>query len=163
MNKLRNGLNKVTEYLACFILATMTVLVTWQVITRFVFKSPSTITEALAKYLFVWLVLITAAYVIGKREHMAIEFFIGRYSKKVQLIFNTISEIIILAFVSIVMTYGGGYIAMNAMSQADSALSIPVGIIYLALPVAGILSVFYSICNLADIAKKFKELKEENK
>ena len=157
MNKLRNIINKVTEYLAVFILAFMTLLVTWQVITRFVLKSPSTITEALAKYLFVWLVLITAAYVLGKREHMAIEFFIGKLKQRTQLICNLITEVVIFAFASIVMTYGGGYIALNA------ALGIPVGIVYLALPVAGVLAMFYSVCNMTDIVKKFKEVKEETK
>lgn len=163
MNKLRNLINKVTEYLAIVILAFMTMLVTWQVITRFVLKNPSTITEALAKYLFIWLVLITAAYVLGKREHMAIEFFIGRLKQRTQLVFNMITEVIIFAFASIIMTYGGGYIAINAMSQTDAALGIPVGIVYLALPVAGVLAMFYSICNMADIAKKFKEVREEAK
>lgn len=156
MDQLRNIINKFTEWLACAILAIMTVLVTWQVITRFVFKAPSSITEALAKYLFVWLILITAAYVVGKREHMAIEFFVARYSFKTRTILEIVVEICIFLFAAIVLTYGGGYIAMNAMSQADSALSIPMGIVYLALPVSGVLSMFYSFCNIIDEIKNLK-------
>ncbi len=161
MNQLRNIINKFTEWLACGILALMTILVTWQVITRFVFKSPSAITEALAKYLFVWLVLITAAYVVGKREHMAIEFFVNKYSKKTRNVLDIIVEICVFLFSAIVLTYGGGYIAINAMNQADSALSIPVGIIYLALPVSGVLSMFYSFCNIVDDVKSLKLNKAE--
>jgi TRAP-type C4-dicarboxylate transport system permease small subunit len=158
MEALRKGIDKFTEWLAFAILALMTVLVTWQVITRFVLKNPSTMTEALAKYLFLWLVLITAAYVIGKREHMSIEFFVGRFSKKTQVILGIISELVVLGFVIIVVTYGGGYIAMNAMSQMDSALPIPMGVVYLALPVSGVLSVFYALCNITDSIKKYKTL-----
>lgn len=154
-------INKVTEWLSVVILAIMTLLVTWQVITRFVFKSPSSITESLAKYLFVWLVLITAAYVIGKREHMAIEFFASRYSKKTQNILSIISEVVIFIFVALVLTYGGGYIAMHAMNQTDSSLSIPMGIVYLALPVSGVLSMFYSICNIVDDVKSLTSSKKE--
>lgn len=157
MQVLRKYIDKFTEVISSCILALMTVLVTWQVITRFVLKNPSTITEALAKYLFLWLVLITSAYVIGKREHMAIEFFVNRFSKKTQIILGIITEIVILFFVAIVLTYGGGYIATNAMSQMDSALPIPVGVIYMALPVSGILSVFYSLCNILDFMKQYKE------
>lgn len=163
MNKLREIINKFTEYLSCIILALMTILVTWQVITRFVFKNPSTVTEALAKYLFIWLVLITAAYVLGKREHMAIEFFINRFKRKTQLVLNMITEVVIFVFSAIVMTYGGGFIALNAMNQTDAALGIPVGIVYLALPIAGVLLMFYSICNMMDFVKELKEVKEENK
>ena len=155
MNKIRYFVDKLTEALACVILALMTILVTWQVFTRFVLKNPSTITEALAKYLFVWLVLVTAAYVIGKREHMALEFFISRFSLKTRLVCGIISEIVIFVFVSIVLVYGGGYIALHAMNQMDSALPVPVGIVYLALPVGGVLSAFYSLCNIIDLSKKF--------
>ena len=52
MKVLRKVIDKITEIIASLILAVMTILVTWQVITRFVLKAPSTITEALAKYLF---------------------------------------------------------------------------------------------------------------
>ena len=94
---------------------------------------------------------------------MAIEFFIGKLKQRTQLICNLITEVVIFAFASIVMTYGGGYIALNAMTQTDAALGIPVGIVYLALPVAGVLAMFYSVCNMTDIVKKFKEVKEETK
>lgn len=161
MNKVRNGINKCVEVMSCLILAIMTILVTWQVITRFVFASPSSITEALAKYMFLWLVLITAAYVAGKREHMAIEFFVGKCSPKLRDILGIIGEGAIVVFSAIVLTYGGGYIAMHAMNQMDSALPIPIGIIYLALPVSGVLMVFYSVCNVVDLIKKIKN-KEEN-
>ena len=163
MNQFRKYVNTVTEFLACGILAIMTLLVTWQVITRFVFKAPSTITEALAKYLFLWLVLITAAYVIGKREHMRLEFFVGKLSAKAQVVCNIISEIVICVFTAVVLTYGGGYIAMAAMSQTDSALPIPIGVVYLALPVGGVLSVIYSLCNIMDIIKESKGNKTEEK
>lgn len=158
MKRVKQIVDKITEVMACTILALMTILVTWQVITRFVLKAPSTVTEALAKYLFLWLVLITAAYVIGRREHMALEFFIRKFSDKAKVICGIISEVVIFLFVSIVMVYGGGYIAMNAMSQMDSALPIPVGVVYLALPVGGVLSAFYAIFNIIDLIKKLREV-----
>ena len=42
MTQLRQTLNKITAFLSCLIMGIMTVLVTWQVITRFVFNAPST-------------------------------------------------------------------------------------------------------------------------
>lgn len=158
MKALRKIVDRITEFLACVILAIMTILVTWQVITRYFLKAPSTVTEALAKYLFVWLVFVTAAYVIGKHEHMSLGFFVGKYPPKTRAVFGIVTEVIILIFVAIVLVYGGGYIALNAMSQMDSALPIPVGVIYLALPVGGVLSVFYAICNIVDAILHFKEL-----
>lgn len=146
-------MDKTTEWMSIIILAIMTILVTWQVITRFVFHSPSTITEASAKYLFLWLVMIASAYVIGKREHMRLEFFERKLSPKGQKICNIFTEFVVLVFCASVLTYGGGRIAINAMTQTDSALPIPVGIIYLALPIGGALSVVYCILNIIDLIK----------
>ncbi len=156
MKVVRKVIDRITEIIACLILAIMTILVTWQVITRFVLKSPSTVTEALAKYLFIWLVLVTAAYVVGKREHMSLGFFVGKFSNKTRAILGIITEFVIFAFVVIVLVYGGGYISYHAMNQMDSALPVPVGVIYLALPVGGVLSAFYSLCNIVDGILNFK-------
>lgn len=154
MNKLRTILDKILTAFSAFLLAFMTVLVTWQVITRFLLHSPSTITEALAKYLFLWLIMITSAYIVGKRDHMNLQFFINKLPQDKRRIFGIISEAVIFLFSAAVLVYGGGYIAINAMSQMDSALPVPVGIIYLALPAGGILCVFYSLCNIIDLVKQ---------
>lgn len=153
MNAIRNTLNKVLMVVSSSIMAIMTILVTWQVITRFVLNSPSTITEALAKYLFIWLVMITSAYIVGKRDHMNLQFFINTLSEGKKRILAIISEIVIFIFSTTVLLYGGGYISMNAMTQMDSALPVPVGVIYLALPVGGALCAFYALCNIVDLVK----------
>ena len=159
MTQLRNILNKITASLSCIILALMTVLVTWQVITRFILNSPSTITEALAKYLFLWLVMIASAYVVGKREHMNLRILVHRCSHINQLRLSIISETIIFIFVLLVLGYGGGYIAVNAMAQMDSALPVPVGVVYLALPVGGLLAAMYALCNIVDFIKLYRQEK----
>ncbi len=153
MNAIRNTLNKILMAVSSSIMAIMTILVTWQVITRFILNSPSTITEALAKYLFIWLVMITSAYIVGKRDHMNLQFFINTLSEGKKRILAIISEIVIFIFSTAVLLYGGGYISMNAMTQMDSALPVPVGVIYLALPVGGALCAFYALCNIVDLVK----------
>ena len=47
------------------------------------------------------------------------------------------------------------------MSQMDSALPVPVGVVYLALPAGGILAAIYCLCNLTDFIKLYKQEKEE--
>ena len=159
MTTLRNILNKITASLSCVILALMTILVTWQVITRFILNSPSTITEALAKYLFLWLVMIASAYVVGRRDHMNLRILVHRCSPLNQIRLGIISEAIIFVFVLCVLGYGGGYIALNAMVQMDSALPVPVGVVYLALPVGGILAAIYALCNIVDFIKLYQQEK----
>ena len=67
MNKLRNTLNKVIEVICITLLAFMVVLGTWQIITRYVLNNPSTVSEDLLIYSFVWMSLLGSAYVFGKK------------------------------------------------------------------------------------------------
>lgn len=151
MEALRKILNKVTEWISIFIMGAMVLLVTWQVITRFVLRDPSTITEQLARYGFVWLVVINAAYVFGQRGHMNIGFVVGKFSESAQKILAIIAELLILVFMVVVMIWGGMENVQVGMTQLDSALPIMMGYLYLALPISGVITIIYSILNIHDL------------
>lgn len=145
---IRKVIDLILSVICIFIVALMTILITYQVISRYVFSSPSAVSEILSRYLFVWLILFAGAYVFGLREHMEITFIKNQFSDKGKRIVNSISELIIAAFAIGVMIFGGYSAALRQMFQLDSALQIPMGIVYAAIPVSGSLIVFYSICNL---------------
>ena len=52
----------------------MVVVGTYQIGTRFIFNSPSTVSEELLTYSFAWMALLSAAYIFGKRDHMRMGF-----------------------------------------------------------------------------------------
>lgn len=153
MQTIRKNLNKIAETLSIGVIGIMVVLVTWQVITRYVFNNPSAFTEQLARYMFVWLVVINAAYIFGRREHMNIGFVVGKCSPKMQKILGLVSEVIILVFMLAVLVGGGLQAVKLGMPQMDAALPIKMGIVYLALPISGILTTFYTICNIIDLIR----------
>ncbi|KGQ35277.1 TRAP transporter small permease [Gallibacterium anatis] len=142
-------LDRVIEWVCIFIVGLMTILITYQVVVRYVFNSPSAVSEILSRYLFVWLILFAGAYVFGLREHMEIAFLKNKLPPKLQVIADSISEIAITAFAIGVMIVGGYSATVRQMFQLDSALQIPIGVIYSAIPISGAIIVFYSICNLA--------------
>ena len=151
--KVRKILNHISEKLSILILAAMVVLVTWQVGARYILKAPVPWSEALSKYLFIWLVLINGAYIFGRKEHMNIGYFKGNLSAKVQRILDYLIQIIILGFAFCILTWGG-YMALKiGIPQKDAALTISMGYVYAALPISGILTALYSICNIIDMAK----------
>jgi TRAP-type C4-dicarboxylate transport system permease small subunit len=51
LNKIKFVVDKVIEVISTIILAIMTVLVVYQVVTRYVFNAPSAISEILSQYL----------------------------------------------------------------------------------------------------------------
>ena len=163
MNKLRSILNKVIETICMILLVFMVVLGTWQIITRYVFNNPSTISEDLLIYSFVWMALLGSAYVFGKKDHMTMVFLRQKLegkSDKVKLGLNVMTELVVMVFSALVLVLGGVQISMLAMGQISPALGISMGYIYLALPLSGIITIIYNILNLADLKKKLMNRKK---
>jgi TRAP-type C4-dicarboxylate transport system permease small subunit len=151
MKTLRKGLDKVLELVCVVIFIAMVCLTTYQVAVRYFANSPSSISETLTRYLFVWLILFSATYIFGKREHICIEAVKVKFTGTKRKVIEIIDECAVLLFAIIIMIYGGVRIATMNMIQFDSILNIPTGSIYAAIPVAGVLIVFYSICNIVDL------------
>ncbi|KEI03164.1 hypothetical protein ADU90_04010 [Clostridium botulinum] len=157
MKSIRKVIDKFIEWICIFFIGTMTILVTWQVITRYFFKKPSAISEQLSKYMFVWLVLLASAYVFGKREHMAIVFLKEKFSGIQRCIIEVICEIVIFIFAGSILFYGGFKNTLLTLTQRDSALPITIGCIYIMIPICGFIIMFYSICNICDVIKTFSK------
>ena len=154
METLRKGLDKVLEFICCTLLALMTILVTWQVVSRYVLNNPSTITEELVLFSFVWMGLLGGAYLFGKNEHMAMTFLFDKLSEKNQIKVRIFFELVIMAFAVFILVFGGYNMSKLSMGQLSSSLQIPMGYIYLALPLSGITTVIYNILNIYDIIKE---------
>lgn len=157
MNKLRNTLNKVIEVICITLLAFMVVLGTWQIITRYVLNNPSTVSEDLLIYSFVWMSLLGSAYVFGKKDHMTMVFFrqkLESKSTKAKITLSIMTELLIMIFSALVLVFGGTQISMLAMGQVSPALGISMGYIYLALPLSGVITIIYNILNLIDLIQE---------
>lgn len=141
-----------------FIVGSMTVLVTYQVVARYLFNSPSAVSEVLSRYLFIWLILFGAAYVFGLCEHMAIPFIKNKFNDKAQVCVDMFSELATALFALSIMIVGGYSSAVRQMWQLDSALQIPMGIIYSAIPISGGLIIFYFFYNELHLFRRLKQL-----
>jgi len=155
---LKRWADKFISAVLIFIVGAMTVLVTYQVISRYLFNSPSAVSEVLSRYMFIWLVLLGSAYVFGLRDHMAISFIKNKFSGKVRIYLDMFSEFATAIFALSIMIIGGYSSAARQMWQLDSALQIPMGMIYLALPISGGLILFYFIYNELQLFRHLKQL-----
>ena len=98
MNSIRKILDKILEVACILIFGIMTILVVYQVVTRYVFQSPSSWSESVVTYGFIWLAMLGGAYVFGKRDHMAMTFVLDKFHGRVKTIIEMINELIIVLF-----------------------------------------------------------------
>ena len=77
MERMRSARKMVLKVIGVCIIALfafMTLIGTYQIVTRYFFNRPSTVSEELLTYSFTWMSLLAAAYVFGKRDHMRMGF-----------------------------------------------------------------------------------------
>lgn len=151
MTSLKAGLDRALEWVCVGLFAALVATVAWQVFTRQVLNNPSSWSEELAKYLFVWLGLFGAALVFGERGHIAVDFLVRKLPQTPQKAVGMLTHVLVLAFTAAVLVYGGFAISQLAWEQAIPALPVSAGHMYLAIPVSGILTLFYCVHHLITI------------
>ena len=92
MKQLKQIINKVVEWISIGLVVVMVLLVLWQVVARYLLNNPSSFSEALTRYLFVWLVLITSTYAFGSRDHMYIAALNDKLKGKTKTVVNILIE-----------------------------------------------------------------------
>ena len=106
--------------------------------------------------------MLGSAYSFGLRDHMSMSFFVEKFDENVQRILSMVSEMIIILFSASVLLYGGVNITLLTMGQVSAALGIPMGYVYLILPLSGLLIIFYSVNNLLAISKQKDTVKSNS-
>ncbi|MGF1758818.1 TRAP transporter small permease [Photobacterium sagamiensis] len=147
MNKVVGYVNRGLAFFTVSLSTFLVFCVIWQVISRYVIGKPSTVTDELARYLFMWVALIGAAYTTGQKRHLAIDLLTMKLSGKKKFVNEIIIQLAIAAFSLIVLVYGGTSLALKTLAtgQVTPALGLEMGYVYFCLPLSGALMIFYSV------------------
>lgn len=146
---IRQKIDKIIEFALVSIMSILVIDVLWQVFSRYVLAAPSSFTDELAGFLLIWVGLLGAAYVAGKNEHLAIDLLLqkmkGAKKRRLQIIINTIVGV----FALVVMVIGGTWLVYTRfyLGVTSAALALPLGYVYIILPISGILIIYYTIDN----------------
>lgn len=161
LHKIRKGMNTIVSTICIVLFAVMVVVGTYQIITRFIFNSPSTVSEELLTYTFAWMAIFSSAYVFGKRDHMRMTFVADKLPKEQRKILEIVIELLIIAFAVIVLIYGGFTIMGLTMTQKTASLGVMMGVVYAVVPICGILIAIYGVLNVIDLCAGYENTEEE--
>lgn len=145
-----NAFNRYLEYFLAFLMALMLISVSWQVLTRYIFASPSSFTDELARYLLIWIGTLGAAYASGQRLHLAIDLLPSKLKGKARYRLAIFINLLIIVFAFTVMVIGGCrlvYITYT-LGQISAAMQLPLAYVYSIIPISGLLIVYYKIRNI---------------
>ena len=146
MDRFTHILTKVLRFILIILMAVIVLDVTWQVITRFILKNPSSFTEELAGFLLIWIGILGASYALHTRSHLGIDILTYKLKGAKKQTVEVVVYTIVLLFALFVMVVGGMRLVNLTfdLNQVSAAMGIPIGYVYLVLPVSGILMMFYS-------------------
>lgn len=148
--RIRTKIDQYLAYILAIIMGVMVINVLWQVFTRFVMGAPSSFTDELARYLMIWVGVLGAAYVAGKRMHVAIDILPKKLKIENQVKVKFLVNAIIILFCFFALVIGGFRLVYitYVLDQHSPALQIPLSIVYAIIPISGILVIYYKISDI---------------
>ena len=136
------------EFFLIALMSTLVLNVLWQVASRYLFNDPSSFTDELARYLLIWTGFLGAAYGTGKNIHLAIDLLPSRLtSAHAKLYHGLLVNSLVALFAVTVMIIGGSRLVYVTwvLEQRSSALGIPLGLVYLIIPISGAITLLYML------------------
>jgi TRAP-type C4-dicarboxylate transport system permease small subunit len=139
---------EVLGHLGGLILAALTGAVFLQVALRYVFSTGLDGLDEVPRYLFVWLVMIGGAAAMYRGEHTALEYFKDRLRPRRRAVMTVVTEAAgILLFVALIRT--SLVLVPNAQLQISAGLGLPLGYVFVAVPVGAVLFILPMAWRLA--------------
>lgn len=134
-------------YAVSLLLVATFVLLIVQVITRYVFSSPLSWTEELARFLLVWLTFLSAGYLMARRLHIRVDLLADRLGRRGALTVDVLSAATVVA-ASAVMAVAGAQLARSAGGLAAPATGLPMSVVYLAAVIGFALMSAHALADL---------------
>jgi len=157
LTRLAAGMERGLTWLLAGLLAAIVLAVTWQVVSRYVLGDASGWTEELARFLLTWIGLLGGALAYQRRLHLGLdllpEYLQKRRPGSVIAAMNVAAiHVCVLVFAATILVTGGGALVVLTLEleQYSPALGLPMGVVYLCLPVSGILMSISAVAAIVD-------------
>ena len=130
------------EIALVFLLVAMTLTVFSQVIARYIFEAPLSWSEELARFILIWLSMLSAAYAFKTKSHFALTILVNKLPEKHQKITSFCVNMLVAIFFLIICYYSVIFVH-SVNGHVAPALQISMQIPYSSKIVAsGLIAIF---------------------
>ena len=148
------------EIALVFLLIAMTLTVFSQVIARYIFEAPLSWSEELARFILIWVSMLSAAYAFKTKSHFALTILVSKLPDKHQKITSFCIHIVVAIFFLIICYYSVIFVH-SVNGHIAPALQISMQIPYSSIIVAsGLISIFSLLSAVKTIQKKIKSIEK---
>ena len=152
-----NKLVKYSGYLASALFITIGFIVSYEVIMRYLFNSPTIWVNEVSRFLQIWATYLALTYSFHKNDFIRITVIYDRLNENGKKILDFISFIFILIFSSFVVYYGWiiAYDSLKVGRTSSTILDVPSFLTELAIPLCFAFLVLRVILEIIKYVRNF--------
>lgn len=143
-SKFLDVVEKIEKIVLAIAVAIMLFVMVYQVILRYIFSNSNAWSEELARYLFVFEVMIASAIAIRKNSHLQIDVLIGRLKPRAKCIFSICSTLVGIVFLCFLLLHSIQLVKTGG-TNISIGLQIPMSVPYASVPIGVVLMILTSI------------------
>lgn len=141
----QRAVDAIVRWVIIALMLVMTVAVCLQILFRYVFNVPLGWSEEMARFAFVWVSFFGASALMRMREHINVTIFLDRLPARLQTVGVFLANLVAVLCVYFFIV-GGIALTANEWRQLAPATEIPMGWVYLAIPVSsGLMAIWVAI------------------
>jgi TRAP-type transport system small permease protein len=141
---LNDAIDKLCRVLIGVSMLVVVGMVFGQVFMRYVMGSFIPWAEELSRYAFVWLVFLGSATAFYVRSHLSINILSEMISDRARTVLDLVLCLLVLIFIAFFVYYSY-HLTLRTMTQTSPSLRIPMGYVYMSMPIAGVLIAFHGV------------------
>lgn len=144
---------RVFVYLSAIFMGLLSVMVFYEVISRYVFDSPTIWANELSTYLLQFIVFFSMGYLVIKDEHLKVTFFIDKVKGRASKALKIFNHLLIIPYASILLIYGLNVTKTTFERDATSPtlLAVPLWIPNSFIFLGGALLILGCVCAILKI------------
>ena len=140
-------LDRTIQLLASAAIGSILVITLAQIVLRYGFSIALPWSADAAQVLLVYTVMLVAGYAVGKGSHFALPMLVDAMPPALRRHMPMLHSLLLLAF-SVTMIVFGIRLGLSQMGTRLPALGLPVGMVYMALPLGAALMSAYAVAGL---------------
>ena len=142
-------INSLSLTVACLLLAIISCLGMWQVVTRFVFSQPSVWTEEIMRRLLIWMGMLGSVVAVRKGALVSVDLMLrlsrGTWLRVVRWVITSVH----LAFFGVLLWFGTDLV-YRVRFQTFASMELSMSWAYAAVPVGALLAILATVAQHLD-------------
>ena len=147
--RFERGLSAAVLFVACMLLAIVSVLGMVQVLSRFIFNHPLSWSEVLIRLLIIWMVMFGVVIAFRRGAQISVDMMF-RLSGRFQRPLHFLISVIAILFLSAIVWYGIDITWRTRFQEIGGMEILPMSVGYAALPVGAFFAIIAVIANFID-------------